>query len=195
MERTMTPKVITPPAAALDLPALRLHCKIDLIGGSHPDDTVLTAALDGARRYAEHYTQTSIGEQTLELALDAFPVSWITLPRGPVTSITSVKYLDQAGGLQTLDPGAYKLDTYQTPARLFPAFGTSWPSTRCEVNAVLIRYVAGAVTAEIDQAVISALKLIVGHLYENREDSTPGTINNIPLGADALLDTVRVWSM
>lgn len=191
----MTPKVITPPVAALDLPALRLHCKIDLIGGSHPDDTVLTAALDGARRYAEHYTQTSIGAQTLELALDAFPVSWITLPRGPVTSITSVKYLDQAGVLQTLDPGAYKLDTYETPARLFPVFGTSWPSTRCEVNAVLIRYVAGAVTAEIDQAVISALKLITGHLYENREDSTPGTINNIPLGANTLLDTVKVWSM
>lgn len=191
----MTPKVITPPVAALDLPALRLHCKIDLIGGSHPDDTVLTAALDGARRYAEHYTQTSIGAQTLELALDAFPVSWITLPRGPVTSITSVKYLDQAGVLQTLDPGAYKLDTYETPARLFPVFGTSWPSTRCEVNAVLIRYVAGAVTAEIDQAVISALKLITGHLYENREDSTPGTTNNIPLGANTLLDTVKVWSM
>lgn len=191
----MTPKVITPPAPALDLPALRLHCKIDLIGGSHPDDAVLTAALDGARRYAEHYTQTSIGAQTLELAIDAFPASWITLPRGPVTAITSVTYLDQAGVLQTLNSNAYKLDTYETPARLFPAFNTSWPSTRFEVNAVLIRYIAGQPTAEIDQAVISALKLITAHLYENREDSTPGTISNIPLGADALLDTVKVWSM
>ena len=191
----MTFKVIPPPAAPLDLPALRLHCKLDPVGSTHPDDATLTGALAGALKLAQHYTQTSIGEQTLELALDAFPVSWITLPRGPVTGITSVKYLDQAGVLQTVDPGAYKLDTYGTPARLFPAFGTSWPSARCEVNAVLIRYVAGVLAADIDPAVLSALKLIVGHLYEHREDTVSGTLTEIPTGAQALLDTVKVWSM
>lgn len=191
----MTPKVITPPDPALDLPALRLHCKLDPVDAAHPDDAQLTDALAGAHRYAEHYTQASIGAQTLELALDAFPVSWITLPRGPVTGIVSVKYLDQDGTLQTLDPGAYKLDTHNTPARLFPAFGTRWPSARCEVNAVLIQYTAGDDTAEIDKAVISALKLITAHLYENRENSAATTLNNIPLGANALLDTIKVWSI
>lgn len=191
----MAIKVITAPDPVLELPALRLHCKLDPVDAAHPDDDELSRALAGAHRYAEHYTQTSIGEQLLELALDAFPLSAITLPRGPVSGITSVKYIDQAGVLQTLASGDYKLDTHSTPARLLPAYGTSWPSTRCEVNAVLIQYNAGQAAADIDQAVISALLLITGHLYENREDSTPGTLNNIPLGADTLLDTVKVWSM
>lgn len=191
----MAIKVITAPVPVLDLPALRLHCKLDPVDAANPDDDELSRALAGAHRYAEHYTQTSIGEQVLELALDAFPLSAITLPRGPVSSITSVKYIDQAGVLQTLTGSAYKVDTHSVPARLLPAYGTSWPATRCEVNAVLIEYNAGQAAADIDQAVISALLLITGHLYENREDSTPGALNNIPLGADSLLDAVKVWSM
>lgn len=194
-------KVITPPAALLTLADLRLHLKLDTSGGTHPDDALVSAALMGAHRFAEHYTQVSLGSQTLELALDAFPSSssdaagsTIQLPRGPVTGITSVKYIDTAGTLQTISASDYALDDYSMPPRLYPAYSKTWPATRPIFNSVLVRYVAGATL--LDEAVRNALLLIVAHLYENRTNVVQGAVpTEVPMGAKTFLDTVRVWSM
>ena len=53
--------------------------------------------------------------------------------------------------------------------------------------------VAGAAT--LNDAVRSALLLMVGHLYANREAVGPGNLTQVPLGVNALLDTVRSWSV
>jgi uncharacterized phiE125 gp8 family phage protein len=60
-------------------------------------------------------------------------------------------------------------------------------------GAVRIDYVAGYATAgAIPADLRAAVKLLVGHLYENREASAPGTLNVIPLGARRILDN---WYM
>ena len=102
--------------------------------------------LEAAFAYCEHYTGRSLGSQTLELALDEFPAGDIQLPQGPVTSITSVKYYDTAEVLQTMDSADYSLDDYSDPQWLSPAYDTEWPDTLATVNAVKVRYVAGAAT-------------------------------------------------
>lgn len=186
----MAIKVITPPAALLTAAELNLHLKLDSATAT-ADATLVSACLMAAHRYAEHYTQVSLGSQTLELALDAFPDGPIELPRGPVTGVTSVQYIDTVEDEITLDSSAYGLDDYSVPAWLTVAYGTEWPDTLDTVNAVKVRYVAGAAT--LDEAVRAALLLIVGHLYANRENVAPGNLSEVPMGANVLLDTVKVW--
>lgn len=135
---------------------------------------------------------------TLERAYDAdrLCAAPLALPLGPVRSIVSVKYVDAEGALQTVDPSVYELDDYSTPAILNLAFGKSWPTARSASNSVLIRYAVGYDTST-DGATVplpfdmkSAILLVLGHLFENRENTaiTRATdVQEIPLGAQSLL--------
>ena len=71
---------------------LRTHLRIAADG---TENGLMAAYRAAAHQAAEHYTGAAIGSQTLELALDAFPDE-IPLPRGKVTSITSITYKDTA---------------------------------------------------------------------------------------------------
>lgn len=188
----MAIKVVTPAAAALSLEQLRRHCKIDPPDSANDADTDLSAALAAAQAYAQHYTGISIGSQTIELALDEFPGGAIQLSQGPVTSITSVTYVDTNGDTQTLDSSAYSLDDYSTPQWLLPAADTDWPATYAAANAVKVRYVAGAAT--LDGALAQALRLLVGLYFDNRDAADRGELSEIPFGVKALLDTVKVYA-
>ena len=173
-------KVITPAANILTLAQMRLH--IRLIGDPHPEDALLLSSLAAAVQYAEHYTGRSIGLQTLELALDAFPAGAIDLPRGPVLSITSIKYLNIAGIEQTISPTAYILDDYTLNNR---AVGLAeWPDTGEFTNAVKVRYQAGSILPTVQ----AALLLAVADMYENREQVS------LSKGVCALLDTVSIYA-
>ena len=173
-------KVITPAANVLTLVQMRLH--IRLIGDPHPEDALLLSSLAAAVQYAEHYTGRSIGVQTLELALDAFPTGAIDLPQGPVITITSIKYLNAAGIEQTLSPSVYTLDDYALQNR---AVGfADWPDTGEFTNAVKVRYQAGSILPTVQ----AALLLAVAEMYENRESVS------LSKGVCALLDTVTVYS-
>lgn len=39
----------------------------------------------------------------------------------------------------------------------------------------------------VDAPILAALNLLIGHLYENREQTTPLTLNELPMGISALL--------
>lgn len=189
----MATKIITAAAAVLTLEQLRRHCKIDPPDAVNDADADLTSALSAAQAIAAHHTGTSIGAQTLELALDEFPAGPIQLPQGPVSSITSVTYVDTAGATQTLAGSAYSLDDYSTPQWLLPAAGTEWPETYAAANVVKVRYSAGSDTPSA--AVLQALRLLVGLYYDNRNAADKGDLAELPFGVKALLDTVKVWSV
>lgn len=182
----MTYKIITAVSSpVIPLADVRLHLRLDLLGGStHPDDTLIEGYLGAARDYCEHYTQRSIGAQTLEVALDAFPNASIELPLG-AASITSITYLDNAGVLQTLASNQYLLNDYTYTSCVYPV--TTWPTAGEYTNAVKVRYVT---PATFKPAVKSAMLLLVAHWYENREASGIDKLASIPLGVKGLLDTV-----
>ena len=186
-------KVITPPSAVIPIAEVMLHLKDDSADANRQAE--VAALLEAARDHAEHYCGRSFGSQTLELALDAFPAGGIELPRGPVTSITSVKYLNSAGAEQTVSATDYTLDDYGLTPWILPAYGLDWPSALDTANAVKVRYVAGA--AALPKAVRNALLLFVGHLDQNREAVATGQGGAIemPLGVKALLDTQKVWAL
>ena len=167
----------------------------------HPDDELILAYLAAAREWVEGYTGVALTPRKLELALDTFPAGEIFLPTPPTVSVESVKYTDGDGVVQTVDPLNYVLDGYQRPGWLLPATGFSWPATKDTVNAVLIRYFVGYALWDeslplsyypLPKMLRSALLLLLGDLYENRENSSNQSQQEVPLGVKSLCDWVRV---
>jgi uncharacterized phiE125 gp8 family phage protein len=105
----------------------------------------------------------------------------------------SVKYYDTDGVEQTLDVAEYYEDAKSKPARIVPV--SSWPATKDRPNAVTITIEAGygATADKVPQVIKQALLLMVGDMYENREETVVGTIvSTLPLTADRLLRPFRL---
>lgn len=119
----------------------------------------------------------------------------IFLDHAPLVSVDSIQYTDPDGVLMTLSAGAYKVDNITEPARIVPAYGTTWPGTRNEINSVIVQYTCGyGAAAAVPESIKSWIKLRVGALYENREEVATGrsmVAIDMPF-ADGLLQPYRV---
>jgi len=119
----------------------------------------------------------------------------IYLPYSPLISVDSIQYIDQDGVQQTLDPSLYKVDDVSEPARILPAYGTTWPATRNEINAIAITLTAGwASPSAVPQPIKSWMYLRIGAMYENRESDIVlqrGTVDSMPF-VDQLLAPYRL---
>lgn len=185
----------TPPdTEPVSLAEAKAHLRVD----HGADDALILSLIAAARGLAEARTDRRFISTALCLYLDSFPCrsgGLIELPGGTVTAVASVKYRDPDGTLVTMDTADWQADLHTVPSRLFPAYGTSWPSTKDVPNAVEIRYTAGygAASSAVPAHLRSAVKLILGHLYENREAVNIGNITNeLPFGVEALISPERV---
>lgn len=187
-------KLITGPTAEpVTLAEAKLHLKVEVAD----DDTLITSMIAAARGDAEHRLGRSLITQTWEQVLDAFDDA-IKLPNPPILSIVSIKYIDQDGAEQTLSSGAYTLDLDNEPGFVEPVYGTEWPATRVQTNAVRVRYTAGYGTtgASVPAQIKAWILLRVGALYENREGVQIGqAMQAAPRDfADGLLDRYKVYA-
>lgn len=191
--------VSAPEDEPITLDEARWHLRVDVFGSppESDDDAWLEGiGIPAARQWAEGYTGLVIAQQTLEVVLQAFP-AYIELPVGPVRSVASITYLDADNIEQTLDPAEYTLDAVVSPPRVYPV--TAWPAIGSDRNPIRVRYEAGYdLLAESPQgfplppnARIGML-LMLGSLYENRENDTTANVQQVPSGARVFLDQIRV---
>ena len=182
----------------ISLEEARTHLRITPYGSplAHPDDTYITGLITAAREWTEEYLQRPIGTQTLELALDAFPIE-IEL-KADVQSVTSIKYIDSDITEQTIGNTNYSLDNYSVPAWILQAVDYTWPTTASVGNGVKVRFVAGYTdglaenTNPCPKSIISAMLLIIGNLYENRQENTKLATVSLPMGVYSLLQPYRL---
>lgn len=162
----MSLKLITPPTAwPVTLAEAKLAHRFD----ANDLDADITDMIKDATRLVEHETGISLMPQTWELSLDHWPHAlWLT--RTPVASVTSVKYTDLDGAVQTLAQSAYTVsatDAYG-PARITPAYNTCWPLARCHPDAVAVRFVAGfADAASVPSHLKRQIKIFVAMLLDD----------------------------
>lgn len=189
--------LVTPPAAEpVTLAEAKAHLRVEVTD----DDAIITALIAAARALAEQETGRSLITQTWRRTHDQFPDS-VRLDRGPVQSVTSVKYLESVAGEQTtLSPASYIVDSASAPGWVQPAYGFDWPDVWPEINAVEVTYVTGygADGTAIPEPIKLWVKLMVGHYYANREASfvPAARVVMTPLAfIDGLLDPFRVvWA-
>jgi len=185
--------LITAPAVEpVTLAEARAHLRVT----ATDEDWLIQAYVIASRRRAEHITNRRFITQTWDWHLDAFPGWALELPFGKLQSITSVKYIDTAGVQQTMDAADYLVDAKSDPGRITPAYGKVWPTTRAQMNAVTIRFVCGyGLADQVPWEIRAAMLLMIGHLYEHREDVADFQTFPLPTGADALLSPYRIWRL
>ena len=190
----MTLKLITAPAVEpITLAEAKLHLRVD----AATEDAMITDMIFAARQAAEGELNRALITQTWERVLDAFPASYLPLGMPPVVSVQSVTYIDPAGATQTLSGGAYTLDSDRDPGWLLPAYGTAWPATRYQANAVRVRFNCGygGTAAAVPQAIRQWLLVRIGTLYQFREAFVTGGLAALPNRfVDGLLDRYRVYA-
>jgi len=192
--------VVTAPTAE---PITRDEAKLHLRVTGTDDDAYIDGLITAARVLEEKIQNRAFLTTTFRMQLDSFPdlpnatlkfftptysvesylaraISLMSGPlrlfRSPCQSVTSIKYLDNNGVLQTLAqnpaPGlpGYIVDTDSEPARIAPANNLPWPVTQAIQSAVQVLYIAGygATGASVPETTKHAIKLRIGQFYENR---------------------------
>ena len=170
MPLTLT-RTTQPATEPVDLVEAKTHLRLD----TNDYDSRITAFVQAAREALEIATERTMITSTWRLKLDAFPLARtrpathrqlergtlasepgaaaIKLPRPPLQSVNSVKYI---------------VDSDSDPARLTEAHGETWPDTRDIVNAVTIDYDAGYGDDAIDvpQALREAILMHVEMMHD-----------------------------
>jgi len=175
----------------LTLKQAKDHLRVEL--DEKDEDDLIRGLMRAATNAAEAFLRRQLITATYELYLDAFPKQ-IDIPRPPLQSVTSIKYTDTDGDEQTLDTGVYTVDTKSMVGRVVLAYNQSWPSTRAQIQAVKVTYVAGyGERTAVEPDIVAGLKLHIGHLFEHREDVVLGiSVAELPKGSESLYYPYRV---
>lgn len=147
--------------------------------GDDAEESQIRSWIEAGREYVENRTRRSLVTRKIRLSLDCWPsCGLIRLPRPPLVAVTLVEYRDTAGVFQTLVANDdYQVDGEHEPARIKPAYGTTWPATQPGFNAVHIEYTAGYGNAGLVPARAKhAILLYVGNAYAHRETIGVGTV-------------------
>jgi uncharacterized phiE125 gp8 family phage protein len=190
----MPTRLVTPPTAEpVTLAEAKAQCRVD---GSD-SDTYIEMLITAAREWCELHDWRAYMPQTWELILDAWPSRGaIEIPKPPLQSVASIKYTNRSGVEATLDSGVYLVDTYSEPGWVVLKNDKAWPMvTLREINGVVVRFTGGyASAADVPARIKQAILLLVGHWYENRENSVVGAVNRpIEMGVKALLGIDRAF--
>jgi uncharacterized phiE125 gp8 family phage protein len=185
--RSLT-RYTAPAVEPVTLAEAKVQCRVD----TADDDAYITALIATAREYVESVLDISMISTVWEARYDTFPLWEIILPRPPMqnASVTLV-YRDEGGTNQTLTSGsgAFQMDFYATPGRIFPVYGGVWPAVRGDENSVLVRWSAGygASGSSVPSVLRHLVLLLVAHWYEMRQPVGQGGQMPIPTTFDTLL--------
>jgi uncharacterized phiE125 gp8 family phage protein len=180
-------KLITAPAVEpVSLEEAKKHLHID----ADDEDETIASLIMAAREWCEAFQGRAYITQSWELVLDSFPAKpYIDLPLPPLQTVDSIKYSDSAGVETTLAITEYVVNPDSYFGKIVPAYGKSWPSfTPYPAGAVRIQFTCGYGDAvDVPQMVKQAMLLVIGHLFEHREDSAEKAFATIPMSAKTLL--------
>lgn len=165
------------------------HLRVD----HSEDDAYIADKITVARQTAENITGRIIAAQQFRARFDCFPAA-IALPRVELITVDSFQYVDTDGATQTQAAYAIRKDTVS--AKLIPAYNTSWPSTEAGYDKVTVEFTAGYENDSVPSDIQAAIKMIVGELYMNREDSITGvSVAATSLPSKSLLNPYRLHAL
>ena len=161
-------------------------CKAHLRVTHDSEDTLIAALRDAAIEFVERYCGVKLGPMAgLTWRAESLPrcVSQsISLAVRPITQVTAVEWLDGDGAEVVGDVADYRVGD---SGEMRPVVGGSWPSG--VGGAVVVTFDAGYAAGEVPPSLLSAVKLMLGHLYMNREAATAGVaVGEVPLGVTSL---------
>lgn len=186
-------RTAAPASNLIDVTAAKQHLRVD----SSASDTYVEALIAAAEAHLDGFSGVlgrALVTQTWRRSFDRFPdCDVIRLPLGPLQSVSSVTYYDTAGSSQTFSASNYHAVTDAIGPCVVLDDDATWPNTDERPDAVTVTWVCGyGAASAVPAPIIHAAKLIIGHLFENREAVVTGTISGtLPLAVDALITPYR----
>lgn len=198
--------VVVQSALAVSVEEAKMYGRID----GTDEDVMVASLVRVAQELVEDYTGRAAGVGTYRYVASGWPETGldtfyrfpafrtdagrrvVVLPRSPLVTVTSVKYVDEAGVLTVLAPSLYSLDTVSLPGRLVFRTDATFPALDLDSgrsDLVQIEFTAGVANPVMAQAVLMFFVM----LYENRASVVTGTIaNELPLSVKHLLRSQRI---
>lgn len=180
---------VAPASEPLSQADALVHCRVD--AGDTDEAAYVLALTKAARAHVESYTGLKLVAQTVKCRTRYF-CGEMTLPVAPVTSITSVQYLDASGVLQTLSTDVWDASLYGLRPILRLKYGQSWPSVWVSPEAVIVTAQVGFAT--LPEEIGHAMKLLVGTWYDQRAGTSDKPITETPHAVAALLANFRTFA-
>jgi uncharacterized phiE125 gp8 family phage protein len=174
------PPVVTvaPATEPLELEDAKTHCRVD--GGD--SDSELGSMIAAARGFVEDYCGIKLVSQTVVLRCSSF-CDFIDLPIAPISSVTSITYLDSSGVEQTLSTDVYETVLTDLEPTIRLKFNQSWPSVREASDAIRVTVSAGY--ASLPAPIHHAMLLMIGQWFDSR------AVGELSEGAKSLLSNYR----
>lgn len=183
--------ITSPAEEPLTLGEAKQHLRMD----HEADDTLIAGLIVAAREHAEAFCRRPFVSRMYTATFSRFPDRgqplWIPMPG--VTSLETVSYADQNNASVTMAGSDYRLVRGPTHHSLeLPPGVAMWPWTALRGDAVTVIYTAGyGYAADVPRGIRSAMLLLIGHLYENREAVSKDAGAEVPLGVQPLLFPFR----
>ena len=150
--------------------------------GLDAHDAMLQTLIVAARAQVEADTGLVCYTGSFTLKMTDWPADdWFSIDDlRPVTSITSITYVDGDGTTQTLSTSVYAFESSGVKQFVRLKYAQSWPAQRGDINGITVTFVAGyssvlVIPARIKQACL----LLIAHWFENR--SAVGTVGDLSL--------------
>lgn len=159
------------------------------------DDALLTRLINVAVAFTD--VQGALGQAMINQKwaqwMGSNTTGSVKLILGPFVLLNAVRYYDTDGVLQDDDVNNYNIFGTSTYTEIEPNIGQTWPVTQDRQDAIKIEYTIGygETTADVPETIRHALMLLVGHWYDNREQSAMDELSNIPFGFESLLNIHR----
>lgn len=183
-------RVTAPATAPISLAEAKAQMRVE--GGD--EDSIIQRLIDAAVAFVDVQGVLGFAMITQTWAEWLGPnQSTVYLSLGPVQSVSSIKYYDIDGNLQTATLADFNI--FGTPNRITiaPKTNKAWPITQTRDDAIKIEYVIGygSTSAAVPQTVRHALLMLVSHWYENREASSEKQMANLPYGFAEMIGIER----
>lgn len=131
------------------------------------EDEYIASLITAARCMAEERLNRTLVQRQLVATFSSWSER-MRLLKPPIVSVDAVEYVDVDGAVQTFDG----FDSIGSHVSL--AYGVSAPAMRYRADAVRVTYTAGYPEGEVPAPIMQWMLLVIGALYENRENMTAG---------------------
>ena len=173
----------------------KAHCRVV---DKEEDSYIRNTLIPSARQDAEEFTCRAAVNQTWVLKLSySFGSGPILVPKPPLSSVTSVQYVDANGETQTWAASKYTVEAPSGPRALHgsirPAYNESYPTVRDVVDAITITFVAGYGAAAAAVPVLFRLGVLfmIEDMYAGRGSQVTGRVSPALRTARSTLSSFR----
>jgi uncharacterized phiE125 gp8 family phage protein len=159
------------------------------------DDDVIGALIASARIHVEAQTRRALITQSWRLTCDAWPVEGrLKVTPAPLAALTAARVYDDGGEASVLDLQSFVVDTAGSQLAFAP-WALAQPGRAAAGIELDVTVGYGDAASDVPEPLRHAVRLLLGHWYENRGLVSSGGVGVLPTTVAALIAPYRVLSL